>query len=100
MRNWLRALKPTDINDIIAMVSLYRPGPMQFIQYYIDRKYGKEKVEYMYDELAKVLEKKYGKDTVKSERQKLFEDLGPFMDITYGISVYQEQLMRIVQAMA
>ncbi len=100
MRTWLKSLKPTDINDIIAMVSLYRPGPMQFIQYYIDRKYGKEKVEYMYEELEKVVEKKYGKEVVADERKKLFEDLGPFMDITYGISVYQEQLMRLVQAMA
>lgn len=100
MRTWLKSLKPSNINDIIAMVSLYRPWPMQFIQYYIDRKYGREKVEYMYEELEKVLERNYGKETVSLEREKLFEDLGPFMDITYGISVYQEQLMRIVQSMA
>jgi|GEM_PF-1222467 len=59
MRNWLKILKPTDINDIIAMVSLYRPGPMQFIQNYIDRKYGKEKINYLYEELEEILKKKY-----------------------------------------
>lgn len=100
MRQWLKNLKPNDINDIIAMVSLYRPGPMQFIQNYIDRKYGKEEINYMYDELAEVLKKKYGADVIPEEKRKLHEDLGPFMDITYGIAVYQEQLMRLVQAMA
>ena len=54
----------------------------------------------MYDELREVLEKKYGKECVEDERKKLFEDLWPFMDVTYGIAVYQEQLMRLVQAMA
>lgn len=100
MRQWLKNLKPTDINDIIAMVSLYRPGPMQFIQNYIDRKYGKEAINYMYEDLAVVLKKKYGEATVVEEKRKLHEDLWSFMDITYGIAVYQEQLMRLVQAMA
>ncbi len=100
MRNWLKLLKPTDINDIIAMVSLYRPGPMQFIQNYIDRKYGKEKINYLYEELEILLKKKYGENVVQEEKRKLHEDLWPFMDITYGIAVYQEQLMRLVQAMA
>lgn len=100
MRMWLRNLKPTSFNDIIAMVALYRPGPMQFIETYINRKYGKEEIDYMYEDLAKELEKKYDKNTVKEERKKLFEDLSSFMDITYWIAVYQEQLMRIVQAMA
>ncbi len=100
MRSWLKILKPTDINDIIAMVSLYRPWPMQFIQNYIDRKYGKEKIHYMYEELEEILRKKYGEATVEDEKRKLHEDLSPFMDITYGIAVYQEQLMRLVQAMA
>lgn len=100
MRTWLKNLKPTDINDIIAMVSLYRPWPMQFIQTYIDRKYGKESINYMYEDLEKQLEKKYGKEVVGDEKRKLEEDLWPFMDVTYGIAVYQEQLMRLVQAMA
>lgn len=100
MRSWLKPLKPSDINDVIAMVALYRPGPMQFIEHYIKRKFGEQKVEYMYDELAQVLEKKYGAETVEEERKKLFEDLWPFMNVTYGIAVYQEQLMRLVQSMA
>jgi len=100
MRMWLRNLKPTSFNDIIAMVALYRPGPMQFIETYINRKYGKEDIDYMYVDLAKELEKKYSKEIVVEERKKLFEDLSSFMDITYWIAVYQEQLMRIVQAMA
>ncbi|MFA5917367.1 MAG: DNA polymerase III subunit alpha [Candidatus Gracilibacteria bacterium] len=100
MRMWLRNLKPTSFNDIIAMVALYRPGPMQFIETYINRKYKKEEIDYMYIDLAKELEKKYGKKMIEEERTKLFEDLSSFMDITYGIAVYQEQLMRIVQAMA
>ncbi|NDK08151.1 DNA polymerase III subunit alpha [Candidatus Gracilibacteria bacterium] len=100
MRMWLRNLKPTSFNDIIAMVALYRPGPMQFIETYINRKYGKEEIDYMYEDLAKELEKKYGKKVIAEERTKLFEDLSSFMDITYGIAVYQEQLMRIVQSMA
>jgi DNA polymerase-3 subunit alpha len=73
---------------------------MQFIQNYIDRKYGKEKIHYMYEELEEILRKKYGEATVEEEKRKLHEDLSPFMDITYGIAVYQEQLMRLVQAMA
>jgi len=100
MRMWLKNLKPTSFDDIIAMVALYRPGPMQFIENYINRKYWKEPIEYMYDELREELKKKYGEDIIEDERKKLFEDLGPFMDITYGIAVYQEQLMRLVQAMA
>ncbi len=100
MRMWLRNLKPTSFNDIIAMVALYRPGPMKFIETYINRKYGKEEIDYMYEDLAKELEKKYGKKMIQEERTKLFEDLSSFMDITYWIAVYQEQLMRIVQAMA
>ncbi len=100
MRMWLRNLKPTSFNDIIAMVALYRPWPMQFIETYINRKYGKEEIDYMYTDLAKELEKKYWKKVIEEERTKLFEDLSSFMDITYWIAVYQEQLMRIVQAMA
>jgi DNA polymerase-3 subunit alpha len=83
MRMWLRNLKPTSFNDIIAMVALYRPGPMQFIETYINRKYGKEEIDYMYEDLAKELEKKYGKKIIAEERTKLFEDLSSFMDITY-----------------
>jgi DNA polymerase-3 subunit alpha len=46
MRNWLKKLRPTGFDDLIAMVSLYRPGPMEFIPHYIDRKYELEEVTY------------------------------------------------------
>ena len=65
MRNWLKKLKPTNIDDIIAMVSLYRPGPMEWIPNYIDRKQWKEKVTYLSEDLYKELVKKYGKEVGK-----------------------------------
>lgn len=93
-------LKPTDVNDIIAMGALYRPGPMEFIPRYIDRKHGKEEKEYMLPELNQILVSQYGEDVAAEEKQKLFEDLDPILGLTYGIAVYQEQLMFLVQAMA
>ncbi len=75
MRKHLKDLKPTDINDLIAMNALYRPGPMQFIPNYIERKHGREKVEYDH------------------------EDLIPLLDNTYGIMIYQEQIMKVAQQM-
>lgn len=73
MRQWLQKLKPTDIEDLIAMNALYRPGPMQFIPNFIDRKHGREKVEYPH------------------------ELLEPILKNTYGIMVYQEQIMQTAQ---
>lgn len=73
MRQWLQKLKPTNIEDLIAMNALYRPGPMQFIPNFIDRKHGKEKVEYPHDLLE------------------------PILKNTYGIMVYQEQIMQTAQ---
>ncbi|MEO5949404.1 MAG: DNA polymerase III subunit alpha, partial [Candidatus Saccharimonas sp.] len=71
MKRYLRALKPTEFEDIIAMVALYRPGPMQFIDSFIKRKHGEEKITY----LDKGME-----NSLKN---------------TYGILVYQEQFMQI-----
>jgi len=68
MKRWLKELRPNTFNDIVAMTSLYRPGPMDLIPMYIDRKHGREKVEYLHDSLIPVLED------------------------TYGIPVYQEQV--------
>ena len=62
--------------DLIAMVSLYRPGPLQYIPEFIDRKYGRKKVEYPHPSLESILKP------------------------TYGIAVYQEQIMQLVQAFA
>ena len=75
-QRYLKELKPTNIEDIIAMVALYRPGPMQYIPTYIKRKHGKEEVEYLHP------------------------DLEPILKSTYGVCVYQEQVMRIAQEMA
>jgi len=76
MRRYLKQLKPTELEDIIAMVALYRPGPIQFIPDYIAGKHKKKKIEYLHPKLKPILEK------------------------TYGICVYQEQLMQIAQQLA
>ncbi len=100
MRRFLVKLEPDNINDLVAMNALYRPGPMEFIPNYIDRKHWTEKIKYMSDELKSILQSKYWAETVLSEEKKLVEDLWPIMDITYWIAVYQEQLMFLVQNMA
>ncbi len=76
MSKYLQDLKPTDIEDLIAMNALYRPGPLQFIPNYIQRKHGHEKVEYPH------------------------ELLEPILKHTYGIMVYQEQIMQAAQIVA
>lgn len=76
MRRYLRQLKPSAFEDITAMVSLYRPGPMDYIPSYIKRKHGKEKVAYIHD------------------------DLKPILEPTFGIGIYQEQILQIAQAFA
>lgn len=76
MRKHLRDLKPTNIEDLIAMNALYRPGPMDHIPSFIKRKHGKEEVEYPHEWLKDILEP------------------------TYGIMVYQEQIMQSAQIMA
>jgi len=76
MQKHLKNLKPTSIEDLIAMNALYRPGPMQFIDLFVARKHGKEEVEYPHDLLKEILEN------------------------TYGIMVYQEQIMQAAQIMA
>ncbi len=100
MRRFLIQLKATEINDLIAMSALYRPGPMDFIPRYIARKHGEEAVSYMPDELRQLLISTYDEETANNEEMKLIEDLDPIMGITYGIAVYQEQLMFLVQSMA
>ena len=76
MRRYLKQLKPTTIDDITAMVSLYRPGPMDYIPSYIKRKHGSEQVRYVHD------------------------DLKPILEPTYGIGVYQEQILEIARVFA
>jgi DNA polymerase-3 subunit alpha len=76
MQKYLRELKPTKFEDLIAMNALYRPGPMQYIPSFINRKHGKEKIEYDFPIMEKRL-----KDT-------------------YGITVYQEQVMLLSRDIA
>ncbi len=100
MKNWLKKLKPTSFDDLIAMVSLYRPGPMEFIPNYVDRKHGVEDVIYMQLDLESILRRTYSKEVAQDEKQKMEKDLWPIMNMTYGIAVYQEQLMRLSQSIA
>lgn len=76
MKRYLRELKPTVFDDIIAMVALYRPGPMQFIDSFIRRKHGEEEISYLHPKMEAALSN------------------------TYGILVYQEQFMQISKDLA
>jgi len=76
MKDQLRGLKPTTFEDIIAIVALYRPGPMENIPAYIRRKHGEEEPDYMYPTLQ------------------------PILDETFGIIIYQEQVMQIAQELS
>lgn len=76
MKRYLKELKPTVFEDIIAMVSLYRPGPMDLLPDFIARKHGLKKIEYIHPGLE------------------------PILKNTYGIVVYQEQVMEIAVKLA
>ncbi len=76
MRESLKRLKPDRFEDIIAMVALYRPGPMDNIPTYINRKHGEEPVDCLHPMLEEILKE------------------------TYGVIIYQEQVMQIAQVMA
>lgn len=100
MKKNLIDLQSNSINDLVAMNALYRPWPMEFIPNYIKRKHGKEEIIYMQPELREILMKKYGEQVTDEENMKLIEDLSSIMNLTYGIAVYQEQLMLLSQSMA
>ncbi|MBM3441723.1 MAG: DNA polymerase III subunit alpha [Bacteroidetes bacterium] len=76
MQKYLRELKPDNFDDLIAMNALYRPGPMEYIPNYIDRKHGREVVSYDLPEMEE------------------------FLQESYGITVYQEQVMLLAQKLA
>ena len=76
MQKYLKELKPDQFADLIAMNALYRPGPMAYIPRYVDRKHGVEDVSYDLDEMEE------------------------FLQETYGITVYQEQVMLLAQKIA
>jgi DNA polymerase-3 subunit alpha len=71
MREYLKKLQPTCLNDLAAMNALYRPGPMEFIDEFINRKFGRKQIEYLHKVLEEILKE------------------------TYGIIVYQEQVIQI-----
>lgn len=76
MKRYIKELRPSTFEDIVAMVALYRPGPMQFIQEFIDRKRGKKEIVYDHPKMKNAISN------------------------TYGITVYQEQVMQISKDMA
>lgn len=101
MRKYLKDLAPDKFEDLIAMVSLYRPWPLAYIPTYVDVKHWRKEIQYLTPELRQKLEEKwYSSEEIEEEGKKLIEDLWPILDITYGIAVYQEQLMFLVQYMA
>ena len=76
MQTWLQKLRPTRFEDLIAMNALYRPGPMEYIPDFVARKHGEQAIEYDLPEMAEYLED------------------------TYGVTVYQEQVMLLSQQLA
>ncbi len=76
MRSFLTNMRPQNFEDIIAAISLYRPGPMESIPRYIEGKRNPEKIQYLHPKLK------------------------PILDVTYGCMVYQEQVMQIVRDIA
>ncbi len=76
MREWLTKLKPSSIDDIVAMVALYRPGPMEMIGDFIKRKHGEASIAYLHPKLE------------------------PILKSTYGVIVYQEQVLAIARDLA
>ncbi len=76
MRRYMKDIKPTELEDLIALVALFRPGPMELIPSFIKRKHGQEKITYLHPKLEPILGK------------------------THGIGVYQEQMMQIARDLA
>lgn len=78
MRGYLKELKPTELEDIIAMISLYRPGPMELIPHYIRRKFKKEEITYLHPKLEPILKKTYGVGIYQEQMMQIARDLGGF----------------------
>lgn len=76
MKRAIRTLQPTDFEDVVALLALFRPGPMEFIVTYAKRKMKQEPIHYLHPRLQ------------------------PILEPTYGIIIYQEQIIQILQAMA
>ena len=76
MQRYIKELKPTSLLDISAMIALYRPGPMEHIDTFINAKYGRTPIRYPHPSLEQILKE------------------------TYGVIVYQDQVLLILQAFA
>ena len=76
MTRYVAELKPENIGEVAAMVALFRPGPMEHIPRFIDSKHGRKQAEYLCDEMR------------------------PILEDTYGVIVYQDQVLKLVQALA
>jgi len=76
MQEYLKKLNPTSMDDVVAMNALYRPGPMEMIEDFIDRKIGRKPIEYLHPKMEQILKP------------------------TYGVMVYQEQVIQIASAIA
>lgn len=76
MTNALKMIKPKNVEELAAVIALYRPGPVKLIPNYVKRKYNQEPIEYLHPKLE------------------------PILSVTYGILIYQEQLMRIATDLA
>ncbi|MFA7284357.1 MAG: DNA polymerase III subunit alpha [Candidatus Absconditabacterales bacterium] len=100
MRKFLILLKPDRLDDVVSMSALYRPGPIEFIPSFIRRKQGEESIDYMYPELYQLIRDLYGEEVAEDEKRKLEEDLKPILENTYGVAVFQEQLMFMSQRVA
>ena len=78
MRDLLRKMKPDHINDLVALVALYRPGPMDSIPTYIARKNGKEVVEYLHPSLEPILRESYGVMTYQDDVMRIARELAGY----------------------
>jgi DNA polymerase-3 subunit alpha len=78
MRDLLRKMKPDHINDLVALVALYRPGPMDSIPTYIARKNGKEAVEYLHPLLEPILRESYGVMTYQDDVMRIARELAGY----------------------
>ncbi|MBH0230138.1 DNA polymerase III subunit alpha [Halobacillus sp. KCTC 3957] len=76
MKSVLKRLRPSHFEDVVAVNALYRPGPMEYISTYIDRKHGRESIHYPHP------------------------DIKPILQPTFGVLVYQEQIMQVAQTIA
>ncbi len=120
MRVFMKQLKPDNFEDIVAGISLYRPGPMDSIPTYIENKTNPQNVTYLHEKLKPIMEVTYGCLVYQEQVMQVVRELGGYtygrsdlvrramgkkkmdvmeeeMEVTYGCLVYQEQVMQVVR---